>query len=90
MSDLIVVCHFQSRGYLNRYAGSFLDCEPAFPLDIFLQCDAFHQLHDNIIDPVFIAHIVDIHDVGMGKACRRLRFFFEFLDKSAVVPVFFL
>ena len=89
MNDLIIMGDFQPCRYLDRYAGCFFDGQASFSFYIFFQGDAFHQFHDDIVDPVFIPHIVYIHDIRMRQSRGSLSLFFEFLHKRVVAPELF-
>mgnify|MGYP002508295712 CR=1 FL=1 len=45
--------------------------QPGLFLDIFLEGDALHKLHDDIIDAILLAHIVHVHDIGMHQSWWR-------------------
>ena len=90
MNDLIIMCYFQTRRHLNGNARRLLDRQLSLPFNVVLQCNPFHQLHHNIVDPVFVSHIIDIDDIRMRKSGSCLGFFFKLFDKSSVFTEFFL
>jgi hypothetical protein len=50
-----------------------------------LHCDAFDVLHDEVVDPVALAHVDRLHDVAAGELCRKPGFALESVDELAVL-----
>ena len=90
VNDMIVVRRLDPLCHLDRNAHSFSYGKPRFLLDIFLQGNAFYQLHDNIMRAVFLSHIIDINDIRMHQSCCRLCFTAEFLQEILVFRKFLL
>ena len=88
--NTVVVRHLQTGGHLDSDAGRLLDRQPALFLDIGLQRDAFHQLHDNVVDVHLVAHVVDVHDIRVGQGRGGLRLFLELADKILILRKFVL
>ena len=90
MHNLIVVRNLQAGGHLNSDAGSLFDCQPALLLDIGLQRDAFHQLHDNVVDILLVAYVINIYDIRMRQSRCCLRLFLELTDEIFIFRKFIL
>ena len=75
---------FDTLGHLNGNSDGLLYVQMAFFHDIALQGNPFHQLHDNKVDVALVHNVIDIHNVRVGKAGRRLGLHFKLADKSGV------
>ena len=64
--------------------------EPALSGDVVLQGDAFHQLHDDIVEFSLVYYVIGRHDIGMGQLCRSLGFVLEFPDEVLILRKFLL
>ena len=69
---------------LDREVHCFIGLQPALLVDIVLQGDALHQLHDDIVEVVFIDHVIIIHDIRMDQRAGCLRLHLELPDESIV------
>ena len=76
-------------GHLDSNADAFPDVKVPLLGDIFLQGDAFHQFHHNVVQFLFVHDIVDADDVRMIQSCRGLGFHLEFPDELLVLAEFF-
>ena len=90
VDDALLVGGFQSAGHLHGDLNGLALRHAAGLFDIFLQRDAFHQLHHDVVHAVLVADVVHADDIRMGKAARRLGFPAEFRHKAGVRAVFFL
>ena len=59
-------------------------------LEVFLQGDAVHIFHDDVLQLIGDRYIVDLDDVGMAEDGDGLRFVFEASDQLLIVEKFFL
>ncbi len=78
MDNVVVMGSLYSHADLNGYADGLLHRKPCFLFNIFFEGNPFHQLHDDIVDAVFLPHIIHIYDIRVRKARRRLSFHSEF------------
>ena len=106
MYDMIVMRCLKAHACLDGDADRFFYGKTCFFLNVFFQGDSFYQFHHDIMDAVFLSHIVHIHDIGMHQARCGLCFhpelgyevciFTEFLlqhlnrDKAVQLMVFCL
>ncbi len=72
MNNVVVVRRLDSHGNLNRNAHRLFDGKPRLLLNILLEGDSLHQLHDDIVILTLLAHIIDIDDIGVHKTRRSL------------------
>ena len=84
--DMVVVRRLNPHGHLNRDADRLLDGQSRLLLDIFLQGNAFHQLHHDIVDSALLADVVHVDDIGVHQSRRRLRLDPELGHKIRVLP----
>ena len=90
MNNMIIMSSFNTHAYLYCNADCLLIRQSGLLLNIFFQGDSFYQLHYNIIDTVLLTYIIHIHNIGMGKACCRLRLRPELGNKVFVLGKFLL
>ena len=83
-----VVRRLKSEGNLDRNAGRFLDAQFSLPVDIIFQRDAFHKLHNDIVNTAVISHVEHVDYVRMGQSGSSLGFRTEFCDKGLVLTEF--
>ena len=88
VDDMIVMRRLDAHGNLDRDTDRLFDGQSGFLLDIFFQGNAFHQFHNDIVDTGLFPDIVDIDDIRMHQARRRLRLDPEFGHKIGVLPEF--
>ncbi len=88
VDDPLIVSRREPHADLNRDAGRFPDGKLSLLRDIFFQCDAFDELHDDIIIALVLAHIVDVDDIRIGEPRRCLGLAPELRDEAAVIREF--
>ena len=81
---MVVVRRLDAHARLDRDADRLPDGKARLFLDIFFQRDPFHELHHDIINPVVLANVVNVDDIGMHQARCRLRLHPEFGNKIRV------
>ena len=64
--------------------------KPCLLFDILFQGDTFYQLHDNVVDTIFLAHIIHIHDIWMHQSSRSLGLDPEFGYEIGIFAKFLL
>ncbi|GBD17044.1 hypothetical protein HRbin26_01957 [bacterium HR26] len=67
--------------------GGVLDSERCLAQDQVLERLPAHVLHDDVVDPVVMAYVVDVDDVRMGEARGRLGLTLEASQEVRVAPV---
>ena len=77
MDDALAVRVAERSGNLERKIHRMKRVERTVVLEILLESDAVHQLHDNILNVIRAAHIVYTDDVRMAQLGDRLRFRLE-------------
>ena len=85
VNDVVAVRRLQSHGDLQRDRNRLFVAETASLRDIALERDPVHELHDNIINPFFLADVIDVYDIGMHKTRCSLCLYAEFRDKIRVL-----
>ncbi len=85
---MVVVGSLNAHGNLDRDADRLFNGKPGLFFNILLQSNAFHQFHDNIINIVLFAYIIDIHHIRMCQTCRRLCLHLEFGNKIRIFRKF--
>jgi len=58
-----MVSSLNASSYLDGDADCLLEAQLSFFLNVSLQCDAFHILHDNIVHAILTSDIVDIDNI---------------------------
>ena len=79
-------CHQDLAGKMHR----LLPTDGALLLDILLQGDAINELHDDILNLVAEADIINLHNIGVIEHRNRLGFIAEATEEIAVVGELFL
>ena len=74
VDNVIVMCRLYSHGNLNGNAHRLLDGKSGLLLYIFFEGNSLHKFHDNVVILAFLAHIINIDDIGVHKSRRRLGF----------------
>ena len=79
-------CHQDLAGKMH----CLLPTDGALLLDILLQGDAINELHDDILNLVAEADIINLHNIGVIEHRNRLGFIAEAAEEIAVVGELFL
>ena len=74
MNNSMLVGSLKTHTNLNGYTGRFLNRKLPFFGNIFFECDAFDQFHDNVINTVIISDIIYAYNIRVGQTGCRLRF----------------
>ena len=81
--NVLRVRGFDSLAYLYGDTDGFLHLKTFLFLDILLQGDAFHQLHDNVMEIFRFPYVKYVDNVGMrqtgGRLCFGTKFLYEIL-----------
>ena len=88
VDNMVIVGRLNSHRHLDGNADCLLDRKPRLFLNIFLQRNAFHKLHDDIVDTAFFSYIIDIHNIRMHKSGRRLCLYPELRHKISILAKF--
>ena len=83
--DMVSVSDFKAHGNLQSDRNGFLVAEPSPLCDIILESDPVYQLHYDIVDPLFLAYVVDIDDIGVHQARCSLRLYAELRNEIGVL-----
>ena len=78
VDNMIVVCSLNSHTDLDGNTDCLSYRQSGFLFNIFLKGDPFYKLHHDIVNAVFLSHIVHIHYIRVHQACCRLRLNTEF------------
>ena len=79
-----------AHAHLYGNADRLLEGQPGLLLDILLESDAVHQLHDNIVNAVLLAYVIHIHDIGVHQSGGRLGLRPKFRYKIGILAEFLL
>ena len=91
VDNALGMCMLQGAQHLCGKMHGFLPGQrTAALLEVFLQGDAVHIFHDDVLQLVGDRYIVDLDDVGMAEDRDGLRFVFEASDQLFIVEKFFL
>ena len=66
--DALVVGGSQAHSDLNRYTGRLTDGKLSFFDDVFLQGNAFHEFHDDVVIALIFSYIINIDNIWVGQA----------------------
>ena len=75
---------------LNRDADRLPLLEFSFLMNVLFQRDAVHKLHDDVVEPVRVFHLIDIHQIGVRKLRSGQGLLGKTLNKIRVVVILFL
>ena len=78
MDNSIVVCRLQACRNLKRNACRLPYRQTTLVFNVLFERDPLDQLHHNIVNPGLFPDIIDVYDIGVRKACCRLRLDPEF------------
>ena len=78
MNNSIVVRRLQACRNLERNACRLPYRQTALIFNVLFERDPLDQLHYNIVNPGLFPDIIDVYDIGVRKACCRLRLDPEF------------
>ena len=84
------MCRCQSLRYLDGNSNRFFDAQMTFLENIAFQRDSLDEFHDDIMKTALIHNVINTHNIGMGKPCRRLRLHLEFADEIRILAVLIL
>ena len=87
--NMMLMRFFNAHTHLDPDADHFFRGKPALFVNVILQRNAFHKLHDNIVKTSVLPYIINIYNIGIEKSCRCLCLGPEFPDKCFIFPKFF-
>lgn len=85
VNDLVLVGMIQRIANLGRNPDGLFHLQRRAFLDDFVEIMAFDVFHDNVMDFVFLPHVVNADHVRMGQGSGRLRLAAEPADKLLIV-----
>ena len=90
MNDMFCMGSLNSSAHLNCNAQCFFIVQLTFFFNIGLEGNTFHIFHDNIMNAILAADIINIDDIRMFQTCCRLCFAAELRHKISIFAEFFL
>ena len=90
VDNIDVMGCLNAHSHLYRNTGGLPHRQLPFSFNIILQSDAFHQLHNDIVNAVLVSHIVHIYHIRMCQTRCSLCLSPELGYKIPVIPEFVL
>ena len=89
-NHMLVMCRCQPLRYLDGNSNRFFNAQMTFLENVAFQRDSLDEFHDDIMKTALIHNVINTHNIGMGKPCRRLRLHLEFADEIRILAVLIL